>query len=83
MRCPSCLEDDSVLISPERCVDEEGEQMTFRVCKNCDHGINEHTEGECDCTPRCQETVFKGGEPALCGRPVDDRGYCGYERSHV
>jgi hypothetical protein len=64
--------------------DEFGETLVFAVCKNCDYGINEHTEGECDCkTRRCEATVIKGGEPALCDRLLDDRGYCGYERSHV
>lgn len=29
--------------------DEPGELLTFKVCGNCDYGINEHTEGECDC----------------------------------
>jgi len=50
MRCPSCGEDDSVLIEttcPDP--DEPGEVLCFRVCKNCDYGINEHTEMECDC----------------------------------
>lgn len=31
--------------------DEPGEVLYFSVCKNCDYGINEHTEGECACIP--------------------------------
>jgi DNA-directed RNA polymerase subunit M/transcription elongation factor TFIIS len=47
-RCPSCLQDEA---SPALllCRDEDGEQMVVVVCKNCDHGINDHTEGECQC----------------------------------
>lgn len=47
-RCPRCSEDDSVWIEV-KCLDEEGEPMSFTVCWNCDYGINDHTEGECDC----------------------------------
>lgn len=48
MRCPSCGEDDSVAVEVP-CLDEDGDRMVFRVCRNCDYGINEHTEGECGC----------------------------------
>lgn len=49
-RCPSCLQDEA---SPVMvlCLDEDGDQMVITVCKNCDHGINEHTEGVCLCVP--------------------------------
>lgn len=50
MRCPSCGQDEGVLVEttcPDP--DEPGETMRFSVCRNCDHGINEHTEGECSC----------------------------------
>jgi hypothetical protein len=48
MRCPSCGEEDIATVEPG-CLDEEGERRTFAVCRNCDYGINEHTEGECNC----------------------------------
>lgn len=34
-----------------KCPDPEnpGERLTFTVCPECDYGINEHTEDECDC----------------------------------
>jgi hypothetical protein len=80
--CPSCGQDEGVPVEVS-CLDEEGEPMVFMVCRNCDYGINEHTEGVCDCAPRCEATVIKGGESAFCDRPLDERGYCGHERSHV
>lgn len=51
MRCPSCGEDgiNFPTIVDVPCLDEDGEQMVFTVCPNCDYGINEHTEGECSC----------------------------------
>lgn len=52
MPCPSCRSDDIVVVETECPNPEEpGEFMAFSVCRNCDYGINEHTEGECDCTP--------------------------------
>lgn len=48
MTCPSCREDDNMIVETA-CLDLEGELMTFSVCRNCDYGINEHTEGECGC----------------------------------
>ncbi len=47
-RCPSCGEYEGHPIEVA-CLDEDGERMTFTVCRNCDYGINEHTEGECGC----------------------------------
>ena len=46
--CFSCGQDEVDVIETD-CIDEEGEFMRFMVCKNCDYGINEHTEGECSC----------------------------------
>jgi DNA-directed RNA polymerase subunit M/transcription elongation factor TFIIS len=48
MHCPSCGQDESVYVEPG-CLSVDGELLTFKVCRNCDYGINEHTEGECDC----------------------------------
>lgn len=48
MHCPSCGQDEAAYVEPG-CLSVEGELMTFRVCANCDYGINEHTEGECGC----------------------------------
>lgn len=48
MRCPSCGQDEGVTVEV-KCLDEDGEPMRFTVCRNCDYGINEHTEGVCDC----------------------------------
>jgi len=48
MRCPSCGQDDNVTVRT-KCLDSDGEQMTFVVCMNCDYDINEHTEGVCSC----------------------------------
>ena len=48
MHCPSCGEDAAAYVEPG-CLDEDGEKMRFPVCRNCDYGINEHTEGECSC----------------------------------
>jgi len=50
MRCPHCGEYEVVTVdttcpNPE----EPGETLAFAVCRNCDYGINEHTEGVCDC----------------------------------
>ena len=49
-RCPSCREYDITIVYTE-CPDpdEPGEFRSFSVCRNCDYGINEHTEGECHC----------------------------------
>lgn len=50
MHCPSCGQDEGVTVeTPCPNPDEPGETLSFSVCKNCDYGINEHTEGECDC----------------------------------
>ena len=53
MRCPSCGEEDVALVETG-CIDPDDltETLSFSVCKNCDYGINEHTEGECDCPQR-------------------------------
>jgi len=48
MRCLHCGEYDVVYVEPG-CLDEDGDPRRFAVCRNCDYGINEHTEGECDC----------------------------------
>ena len=48
MRCRSCGEDEVEMVRVP-CLDEDGEQMLFSVCTNCDFGINQHTEGVCDC----------------------------------
>lgn len=50
MRCPSCGDYDVITVYTE-CPDleEPTEVRAFRVCRNCDYGINEHTEGECNC----------------------------------
>jgi hypothetical protein len=50
MRCSSCGEDE-VFSFQTTCPDPEepSEFRTFGVCRNCDYGINEHTEGECNC----------------------------------
>ena len=82
MHCPSCGEDAAVYVTVS-CRGEDGEPMRFPVCRNCDYGINEHTEEVCSCVRRCDATVIKMGEPAVCDRPLDERGYCGHERSHV
>lgn len=50
MNCLSCGDEDVDIVRtfcPDP--DEPGEAMAFRVCRNCDYGINEHTEDECDC----------------------------------
>lgn len=50
MRCPSCGQDEADWVyttCPDP--DEPGETLVFPVCKNCDYGINDHTEGECGC----------------------------------
>ncbi len=50
MMCPSCREDEvEVIETPCPDPDEPGDVLRFSVCKNCDYGINEHTEGECSC----------------------------------
>lgn len=84
MMCPSCRQDEAVTVETT-CLDpnEPGDVLRFSVCRNCDYGINDHTEGECGCVHRCEATVLKGGLPAFCDRPLDARGYCGHERSHV
>lgn len=48
MMCPSCRQDEVEAVEVP-CLDEDGEQMVFSVCRNCDYGINDHTEGDCDC----------------------------------
>jgi DNA-directed RNA polymerase subunit M/transcription elongation factor TFIIS len=48
MHCPSCREDAAAYVTVP-CLDSDGEQMVFAVCRNCDYGINEHTEGVCSC----------------------------------
>jgi hypothetical protein len=53
MRCPHCGEYDVVTVNTDCPNPEEpGETLAFGVCRNCDYGINDHTEGECDCAPR-------------------------------
>lgn len=51
MHCPSCVQDEAVLVETG-CVGEDGELLVFPVCQNCDYGINDHTEGECNCEKR-------------------------------
>jgi hypothetical protein len=41
-------EENGVLVTPG-CRDEDGKLISWKVCRNCDYGINEHTEGECTC----------------------------------
>jgi hypothetical protein len=50
MNCYSCGVDDPRYVVTG-CPDPENapETLTFLVCGNCDYGINEHTEGVCDC----------------------------------
>jgi hypothetical protein len=71
MRCPSCGQDDSVTVEttcPDP--DEPGDVLRFEVCRNCDYGINEHTEGECSCPRqgdistclRCERPVIWTGD---------------------
>lgn len=48
MHCPSCIQDEKFYVEVP-CLDENGEKMVFPVCQHCDYGINDHTEGECDC----------------------------------
>lgn len=48
MRCPSCGDDEVTYLEPG-CLSVDGEIMAWRVCLNCDYGINDHTEGVCDC----------------------------------
>lgn len=31
----------------------------------------------------CEETVVRDGQPTVCGRPLDERGYCDKPREHV
>lgn len=47
--CPSCRADDDIHYVEVPCLDVDGESMVFPVCRNCDYGINEHTEGVCSC----------------------------------
>lgn len=48
MDCPHCR--SGILRSVTlKCRDEHGEPMRVLICGDCDYGINEHTEGECDC----------------------------------
>lgn len=44
IQCPSCGEYEMMYV--EAC------GQSFRVCGNCDYGINEHTEEVCDCARR-------------------------------
>lgn len=46
--CPSCRGEDIEYVRPG-CLDIGGESLGFAVCASCDYGINEHTEGLCDC----------------------------------
>ena len=50
MHCPSCGQEEMAIVATD-CPDpdEFGETLVFAVCRNCDNGINEHTEGVCDC----------------------------------
>lgn len=52
MYCPSCGQDGRKVVQT-RCIEEnpEGPEglLEFAVCIHCDYGINEHTEGTCDC----------------------------------
>lgn len=49
-RCYSCGEYEAEWVdTPCPDPDEPGQTLSFVVCANCDHGINDHTEGECDC----------------------------------
>ena len=50
MMCPSCREYEVETIEttcPDP--DDPGEVLWFGVCKNCDYGVNDHTEGYCSC----------------------------------
>lgn len=49
-RCPSCGQYEGVTVETT-CPDpnEPGDVLRFSVCRNCDYGINEHTEDECSC----------------------------------
>ena len=50
MTCPHCGQDEVVTVNTDCPNPEEpGETLAFGVCRNCDYGINEHTEGVCDC----------------------------------
>lgn len=49
MSCRSCGDDSPMALVYTDCLDEDGEPMSFSVCRSCDYGINEHTEGNCDC----------------------------------
>lgn len=51
MTCPRCGEDDprQVVTGCPDPTEPPGMFLTFTVCGNCDHGINDHTEGQCDC----------------------------------
>lgn len=70
MRCPHCGADDiGIVYTTCADPDEPGEFLSFMVCKNCDNGINDHTEDQCDCVkPRVSvndkdgkvEVVIKG-----------------------
>ena len=62
MRCYSCGQDEVSIVYTE-CPDPDnpGEFLSFLVCKNCDNGINDHTEGECDCPePRTRVELEDG-----------------------
>ena len=50
MHCPSCGQDEVVMVDTN-CPDPEDPDgtLSFGVCRNCDYGINEHTEGYCSC----------------------------------
>lgn len=64
MRCPHCGEYDIAIVYTE-CVDPDnpGEFLSFMVCKNCDNGINDHTEGQCDCPkPRVSVEMDEDGK---------------------
>lgn len=50
MVCPNCGSEELRKLTTE-CpnTDDTGETLAFWVCPTCDYGINDHTEGECDC----------------------------------
>lgn len=73
MYCPSCGQDGRKVITT-KCLDENPEgpegQLEFAVCIHCDYGINEHTEGMCDCrkvrTFEISELVVEEIHTILC-----------------
>lgn len=59
MKCFSCGQDEVEAVTTD-CPDPDhpGETRVFGVCKNCDYGINEHTEGECDCAAKGSMFIY-------------------------